>query len=553
VLVAAILAAVLSGGASGSSADDVALVWLKRAGGTGSEHGKTVAVLSDNSTVVTGSFSDTAIFGSGEANETQLVSAGSGDIFIARYNSDGTLTWAVRNGRTGWDDVATSAAELADSTLIVIYTHPEASTTHSDGGGSGMSIGQGCTLVISNYSNEGSKLWDRNLVQNGNQGVSSTLLLPNGDLIIAGSFRGSPSQFLPGAPGAQSLTTLGSHDIFLMRLFLSPLPTVTASGTPTSGQAPYEVAFTTAQTAGAAVTEWRWDFDGDGNNDYVSAETGTVRRTYGQAGSFTARLTAVDRYARTVTKTVGVTVTAAPSAPTVSASADTTVVTAGIKINFTGNATVPGGVEWYAWDFNGDGVNDFASIDTCATSETYTLTGTYQAKLTVLDREGRMTSNTIAITVNAALNPPTSAGTATPRSGVAPLKVVFDPAGTGNGGNQVWYYEWDYEGDGTYDWRTTNAAYIRPTGGAWRRVAGATVRRDDKVVEVVITHHSVVGLGGPGGGSSSSSAAASSSACLLTRAGLPGQVLCWLRAGRDLVLGSAAGRLITGVYYLVFG
>jgi len=109
--------------------------------------------------------------------------------------------------------------------------------------------------------------------------------------------------------------------------------------------------------------------------------------------------------------------------------------------------------------------------------------------------------------------------------------------------------------DGTSILVDSLAAYIRPTGGAWRRIAGATVRRGDKVVEVVITHHSVVGLGGPGDGLSSyiSVSGSNESACLLTRIGVPGAVLCWLRTGRDLILGSAAGRLLTGVYYLVFG
>ncbi len=71
------------------------LVWAKRAGGSsGQDMGLGVAALSDDAVVVTGSFQGTATFGSGESNETSLTSAGNYDIYIARYNVNGSLLWA---------------------------------------------------------------------------------------------------------------------------------------------------------------------------------------------------------------------------------------------------------------------------------------------------------------------------------------------------------------------------------------------------------------------------------------------------------------------------
>ena len=60
--------------------------WARRAGGDGDEWALGVAVLSDSSIFVTGYFSGSAIFGQGEINETTLISAGSNDIFLARYS-----------------------------------------------------------------------------------------------------------------------------------------------------------------------------------------------------------------------------------------------------------------------------------------------------------------------------------------------------------------------------------------------------------------------------------------------------------------------------------
>jgi hypothetical protein len=47
---------------------------------------------------VTGFFSDTATFGLGEPNQTDLTSAGRRDIFVAKYDRDGALLWATQVG-----------------------------------------------------------------------------------------------------------------------------------------------------------------------------------------------------------------------------------------------------------------------------------------------------------------------------------------------------------------------------------------------------------------------------------------------------------------------
>ena len=74
-----------STGQSPVTSSDGNLIWAKRAGGTNDECGNGITTLSDDSTVVTGSFNATATFGEGEANETVLVSDGFRDIFVARF------------------------------------------------------------------------------------------------------------------------------------------------------------------------------------------------------------------------------------------------------------------------------------------------------------------------------------------------------------------------------------------------------------------------------------------------------------------------------------
>jgi len=77
--------------------------WAKRAGGSENDKGYAIPVLPDGSSLVTGGFQDTAILGEGETNATSLTSAGGYDIFIAKYNADGTLAWAKRAGGSEYD------------------------------------------------------------------------------------------------------------------------------------------------------------------------------------------------------------------------------------------------------------------------------------------------------------------------------------------------------------------------------------------------------------------------------------------------------------------
>ena len=81
-----------------------ALVWAKRAGGTGLDVGVGIAVDGSGNSYVTGSFRGSPTFGPGETNETTLTSAGDIDIFVAKYDASGALVWAKRAGAPSLND-----------------------------------------------------------------------------------------------------------------------------------------------------------------------------------------------------------------------------------------------------------------------------------------------------------------------------------------------------------------------------------------------------------------------------------------------------------------
>jgi hypothetical protein len=75
---------------------DGALTWAVRAGGGGEDTVESLSARPDGTCTVAGRFAGAATFGPGEANETSLVSPALEDAFVARYGADGSLAWARR-------------------------------------------------------------------------------------------------------------------------------------------------------------------------------------------------------------------------------------------------------------------------------------------------------------------------------------------------------------------------------------------------------------------------------------------------------------------------
>ena len=87
------------------------LVWVKQAGGSSGDIGGGTGIALDayNNSYVTGYFTGSTTFGTGEANVSILESAGAGDIFVAKYNSNGVLEWGRQAGGLS-DDVSLGIA-----------------------------------------------------------------------------------------------------------------------------------------------------------------------------------------------------------------------------------------------------------------------------------------------------------------------------------------------------------------------------------------------------------------------------------------------------------
>lgn len=149
-----------------------------------------------------------------------------------------------------------------------------------------------------------------------------------------------------------------------------------------------------------------------------------------------------------------------------------------LYVSFTAAASdADGFVASYEWDFDGDGAYDDDTGTVAAASHTYTSPGTYTAVLKVTDNGGASTTAQVTVTVKDVVNtlPVISSFTADPLSGTAPLDVTFSVSASDADGS-IAGYEWDFDGNGTYEASTSTVpvshTYTAP--GTYKAVVRVT-------------------------------------------------------------------------------
>jgi hypothetical protein len=91
-------------------------LWIRTAGGTGTDNGNGIAVDTAGSCYVTGNFEGTARFGS-----TNLTAVGWYDVFAAKYDRDGNLLWVTQAGGTSYDVGSAIAVDKDQESYVAGY------------------------------------------------------------------------------------------------------------------------------------------------------------------------------------------------------------------------------------------------------------------------------------------------------------------------------------------------------------------------------------------------------------------------------------------------
>ncbi len=91
--------------------------WSLRAGGSGNEAGYSTATDISGNTYVTGGFTSTAL----KIGNTTLYNAGAADIFIIKYNPSGTFLWSKSFGSSGNEEAYNIATDNSGNIFITGY------------------------------------------------------------------------------------------------------------------------------------------------------------------------------------------------------------------------------------------------------------------------------------------------------------------------------------------------------------------------------------------------------------------------------------------------
>lgn len=247
---------------------------------------------------------------------------------------------------------------------------------------------------------------------------------------------------------------------------------------PISGAPPHTVTYRSrGEFTGGSIVRYRWDRDGNGSYDTNDSVPRDYTYTFNSPGSYNAVLEVLNNFGETATDVCAITVE--QEGPTATASASPSNGPVPLEVTLICQGQSPNGsIVLWEWDYDGDGTYDYSSAASGTASHTYESVGEYAGRCRVTDSAG-LTGVSGAINTTVRPRPPGSpsvTATASATSGTAPLAVNLN--GSVTGGGSIVLYEWDFEGDGTFDYSSAASAAVSHTYQAGG-IFAATLRVTD--------------------------------------------------------------------------
>jgi PKD repeat protein len=177
-------------------------IWAKKAGGSGTDSGNGIAVDNSGNSYVTGYFQDTASFGT-----TTLTNSGSRDIFVAKIDSSGNWLWAQKADGSSDDYGQDIAVDNFGNSYVTGYyqgTTVFGSTTLTGSWNN--------DIFVAKLDSTGNWLWAKKAGGSSHDYGYSIAVDNSGHSYVTGSFRGTAGF------GSTTLTSSGGNDIFVAKL-----------------------------------------------------------------------------------------------------------------------------------------------------------------------------------------------------------------------------------------------------------------------------------------------------------------------------------------------
>ncbi len=287
-------------------------------------------------------------------------------------------------------------------------------------------------------------------------------------------------------------TTSGSRDVHLRvtndmgATAIFTIPVVVANQPPVASfnvqNPPAIVGAPTTLDAGPSadpdgtIARYQWDLDNDGTYETDGGTLKTIQKTFPASGTYTVGLKVTDNSGASSTFSKSFIATQAPVAQV---GASTTEVRPNTPVTFdpagSADPDVGGSVVLYEWDFDGDGTVDQTTTTPTPVTHSYGTVGTYNATLIVTDDKGA--KGVKVIVINVVNKVPVGVLTVNPTLAKSGEQVQFDASGSYDPDGTVTHYEWDLDGNGSFETDT----------GATPRVSRSYPNRIRATVRVRVT------------------------------------------------------------------
>ncbi|HSS42857.1 MAG TPA: N,N-dimethylformamidase beta subunit family domain-containing protein [Solirubrobacterales bacterium] len=179
-----------------------------------------------------------------------------------------------------------------------------------------------------------------------------------------------------------------------------PVASFTATPSPVLTGVPVTLNGAGSTDPDGSIVKYEWDLDGNGTYETSTGSTASTTKTFSANGEYTLGLRVTDNLTGTDTTTR--TIKVGPQAPTASFTADPNpaVIGGSIHFNASGSEDSDGTIAKYEWDLDGNGTYEADTGATAAADRVYTLAGTFEVGLRVIDNSGLTATAKLPVTVN---------------------------------------------------------------------------------------------------------------------------------------------------------
>ncbi|NQT26937.1 T9SS type A sorting domain-containing protein [candidate division KSB1 bacterium] len=186
--------------------------WIQQAGSTGNVSCNVIAYDGENHCLVAGNHSATVELTSADGNHISLIPAGN-DVFIAKYDLDGNLVWAIGGSDHVVYDIA---VDKQGNCYITGYFRGTATFGPGDPNETNLVCAGGEDIFLAKYTSSGNLIWAKRAGSPEYDYCYGIAVDDNGYCSISGGFEGTAT-FGAGESNETALTSGGDDDFFIAR------------------------------------------------------------------------------------------------------------------------------------------------------------------------------------------------------------------------------------------------------------------------------------------------------------------------------------------------